>query len=271
MFPIRSKALLGGLLMFVMAAVARADVGDALVSCLNENLGKRLGGGESEHLAMEGLRLSGGEFNPADLGPDAPGTGDFVWGTLVTEVSVVNNKWSDSNAAVDCLPGDIIPFGSAEFGSTKVGAHHTAVVKDVILSSPLGASRPIALFHQNFDNNRTVQLATINVKNLTAGWLRIYRPKAREDVTNTYKITLVNSTSDAQHVKVMVDNAVINSFDLSADNTAGSFVSYTVSTTGTVPCLVLSDNVTTIYLQTAKGNSVANGDHGNAALLQLSK
>jgi hypothetical protein len=169
------------------------------------------------------------------------------------------------------LPGDIIQFGSAEFGTTKLDAHHTAVVKDVGLSTILGGSRPSTVFHQNFANNRTVQLATMDVKHLTAGWLRIYRPKVREDVTNTYKISLVNATSDAQHVKVMVDNAVINTFDLTADNTAGSFLCYTVSTTGTVPCLVLNDNTTTIYLQTAKGNSIANGTSGNAVLLQLSK
>jgi hypothetical protein len=271
MFSFRTQALLTGCLLLVITALAQADVGADLAGCLNENLGKRLGGGESEHLAMEGLRLSGGEFNPADFDADSPSTGDYVWGTLVTEISVVNNKWSDSNPAADCLPGDIIQFGNAEFGETKFAAHHTAVIKEVSSKTPPSSARPTAVWQQNFANNRTVQVAALDTKLLTAGWLRIYRPKAREDETNTYKITLVNSTSDAQQVKVMVDNSVINTFNLSADNTAGSFLCYTVSTTGTVPCLVLCDNTTTIYLQTAKGNSIAKDANGNNALLQLPK
>ncbi len=99
-----------------MTAIAQADVGSSLVNCLNENLGKRLGGGESDHLAREALRLSGGEFSSADLGTDSPETGDYVWGTLVTEISCVNNQWSDTNPDADCRPGDIIQYGNAEFG-----------------------------------------------------------------------------------------------------------------------------------------------------------
>lgn len=273
MFQLRSNSLLGALFCLMTAATAaQAEIGSSMVTYLNENLNNRLGGGESEHLATEALRVNEGEFINAELGVDSPATGDYVWGTLITVISYSNQKWSDSNPTAACQPGDIIQYGgSAEFGTTKYATHHTSVVNTVSASTQTAGSRPTAVFQQNFNNVRTVQNAAIDTKQLTAGWLRIYRPKAREDVTNTYKITLVNKTTDSQHVKVMVDNTTINSFTLTPANTASSFLSYTVSTTGTVPCLVHSDNITTIYMQTAKGNSIANAANGSVNLLQLNQ
>ena len=246
-------------------------IGSSMVTFLTGKAGVRVGGGECAHLATEALRVSGGEFYPADLGADSPATGDYVWGTLVTTITVtsttsgktVTYTVNDSAPTVAVLPGDVIQYcGSAKIGTATYSSHHTSVVKTVNTAT---ASRPTAVFQQNFGGVRTVQSATIDMTKLTAGSLRIYRPKARLDATNVWKFTVVNNESTAQTYTVMVGTTTVSTVSDTAVNTAGSFHVHKVGTTGTVPAIV--DGAATIYVQNALGDQVSGTP---VALQQLS-
>ena len=240
------------------------SIGNAMVTFLNGQLNSRVGGGKSAHLAIEGLRVSGAEFCPDDLGADFPGEGDHVWGTLVTVISVADGNWSDSNPANACQPGDVMQFGgSAIVGSVSYPVHFTVVVQTVSGER----HRPSAVYQQNLGGVRTVQSAAINLKQLSTGWVRIYRPTARVDATNTWKFTVVNNSSTPQAFTVMFDITTVSSMAATAANSNGSFFVFKVTTDGTVPCVVNNDN--TIYVETAKGNEIYNTDDGGLGIRQI--
>ena len=243
-------------------------IGSSMVTFLNGKASTRVGGGECAHMATEALRANGGEFIPSDLGADSPAAGDYVWGTLLTTVTYVSNTVTYSVPTAAILPGDIIQYGSGTKIGTATYLQHTSVVKTVNTAT---ASRPTAVFQQNFGSVRTVQSATIDLTKLTAGWLRIYRPKARVDVVNKWKYTVVNNATTSQTNTIMVGTSTVSTVSLTAANTAGSFKIATVTTTGTVPALVLSSNGTSIYLANAKGNEIYNPTTGTVGVRQLSQ
>jgi hypothetical protein len=227
-------------------------MGCAMVSYLQSKLNLRVGGGECAHMATETLRACGGEFVPADLGADYPSTGDYVWGDLVTVISYANKKWTDSNPSNPCQAGDVIQYGSGtKIGTASYSSRHTSVVSTVDSTK----KRPTNIYQQNFGGVRTVKTATIDVTKVTAGWIRIYRPKARINVTNKWKITVVNNATTSQTYTIMVGTSTVSTVSTTAANTSGSFKVQTVTTSGTVPCLVLS-NGQSIYLTNAKGNEI---------------
>ncbi len=245
--------------LFSVRAEAQ-NIGNSMVTYLNGKAGVRVGGGECAHMATEALRINGGEFYPGDLGADSPASGDYVWGTLVTTITVtsttsgktVTYTVNDSAPTAAVLPGDVIQFcGGAKIGTATYAAHHTAVVKTV---NTAAASRPTAVFQQNFNNVRTVQSATIDITKLTAGSLRIYRPKARLDAANTWKFTVVNNATTAQTYTVVVGTTTVSTVSDTAANTAGSFRVHKVGSTGTVPAVV--DGSASVYVQNAKGDEI---------------
>ena len=239
--------------------------GGALVTFLNGKLSTRLGGGDCAHMATEALRACGGEFVAADLGADSPATGDYVWGTLLTTISWTNSARVDSTPTAAILPGDIIQFGiNTKIGTATYSVRHTAVVQTVNTAT---ASRPTAVFQQNFGGVRTVKTATIDVTKLTAGWIRIYRPKARVDATNVWKFTVVNNATTSQSYTVMVGTTTVSTVSLTAANTAGSYRVHKVTTTGTVPCVV--NNTNSIYVQNAKGDEIYKPTTSTFGLRQL--
>lgn len=250
----------GGLAIVVctlLALEAEAQtIGSSMVTFLQGRVGTRVGGGECAHMATEALRVSGGEFVASDLGADYPSGGDYVWGTLVTVISR-STKWSDSNPTNKALPGDVIQYRNATFTYSKTSVvkvtQHTSVIAAVNTSG-----RPTSIYQQNYNKVRTVQTATIDVTKLTAGWIRIYRPIARTDATNQWKVTVVNNASTSQGYTVMVGSSTVSSVSLTAANTATSFRVHKLTTTGTVPCLVLA-NGQSIYLTNPKGNELYNG------------
>ena len=237
-------------------------IGSSMVTFLNGKLSTRLGGGECAHMATEALRASGGEFYQPDIGADSPAAGDLVWGTLVTTISF-GTAWTDSAPTAACLVGDIIQYGTGTKIGTATYARHTSVVQTVNTTT----KRPTAVFQQNFGSIRTVKSATIDVTKLTVGWIRIYRPKARVDATNTWKFTVVNNATTTQTYTVMVGTTTVSTVSATAANTAGSFRVHKVTTTGTVPCVVNNGN--SIYVQNAKGDEIYNPTTGTFGVRQL--
>lgn len=258
-----------------IAGPVHADIGSSMVTLLKGRVGVRVGGGECSQMATEALRICGGEFYPGDLGADSPGSGDYVWGTLVTVISY-GTSWSDSNPGNVCRPGDVIQYRNATFttsttvkGKTTTTTvncpHHTSVVSTVNSNG-----RPASIFQQNYSGIRTVQTATIDTTKLTAGWIRIYRPIPRTDTLDVWKMSVVNNSSSNQSVEVMVGTSTVMTLNLTQANTAASYMVYKVTTDGTVPCNVLS-NGSTIYSQTAKGDNIYNPTSTTVAIQQLTQ
>lgn len=263
------RGIIACLAGFALALPAEANtIGDSMALYLNGQIGKRVGGGECANMATEALRVGNGEFISKDLGPDSPNSGDYVWGTLVTVISCSNKVWSDSAPTVAVQVGDVIQYHSAVISGASY-SHHTSVVKSVTTGTSSKASRPTAVYQQNFNKVRTVQSATIDTTKLTAGWIRIYRPIARKDANNLWKVTLVNNASTSQTVSIMISTTVVGTLSLTAANTSGSFKTYYITTDGTVPCLVLSNNQT-IYLQNATSDSIYNPTSSTLAVQRLS-
>lgn len=232
-------------------------IGGAMVSFLDSRVGTQIGGGRSSHLAIEALRVAGGEFYPGDLGADSPGSGDRVWGTLVTVISNSNNSWSDSAPDAAVQPGDVIQYcGGVILGNAAYREHFTSVVQSVN-----SANRPATVYQQNFGDNPSVQVASIDTTNLVAGSLYIYRPINRIDAPNVWKFTVVNNTSKTQTYSVQVDINTVNR----VTGNGGSLISLKVETDGTVPAVVA--DTAYIYVENAKANEM----YGSfVALRQLS-
>ena len=240
-------------------------INNSMVTFLNGRVGTRVGGGECAHMAIEALRVAGGEFYRSDLGADSPASGDYVWGSLITVISYSNSKWSDSNPTIACLPGDVIQFGAGtKIATATYLTRHTAVVQAVNTKQ-----RPSAVFQQNFNAVRSVTTASIDVTKLTAGWIRIYRPIPRIDAANTWKFTVVNNASTQQTYSLMAGTTTIGSVTVTAANTSGSFYVHKVTTSGTVPNVVNNGN--SILVNNAKGDEIYNPSSGTFGIRQLTQ
>ncbi len=250
---------------FMSTAAQAQTIGDAMITYLDSQLNTRVGGGGSSHMASEALRVSGGEFYPGDLGADYPGVGDRVWGTVVTVIRFVDGSVTDSNPDNPCQPGDILQFGGpASFGDVTYPSNFTAVIRKCD-----GTNRSVTVYQQNFNRVRVVQSASVNLNQLTDGWVRIYRPKARVDVLGTWKFTVVNNASTSQTFTIMYDITTVARLTATASNTYGSYSIHKVTTDGAVPCVVNNDN--TIYVETAKANEIYTAVDGGFAFRQLAQ
>ncbi len=244
--------------------VEAQSIGDKMVTFLDGQVSSRVGGGGSSDMATEALRVAGGEFYPGDLGPNYPGDGDSVWGTLVTVIRVTDGVWYDSYPDSACQPGDVLQFGgSAKINDVSYPTRFTAVARTVN-----DKKRPSAVYQQNFNSVRTVKTAAIDVTQLSQGWIRIYRPIARVDADNSWKFTVVNNTPSSQPFTVMFGITTVSSQMASSANTSGSFYVFKITTDGTVPCVVNNDN--TIYVETGKGNEIISTTSNTTGLGQLS-
>lgn len=252
----------------LQATPAKAQsIGGGMVGYLKSRLNSRVGGGECDHMAIEALRVGGGEFVAADLGSDFPDAGDKVWGTQVTLISF-DTQWTDSNPSSQAQPGDVIQYNSAVFtladGSTiQTNTNHTSVIAAVDSNG-----RPTSVYQQNFNNVRTVQTAAIDPTTLTSGWMRIYRPIQRTDRVNEWKVTVGNRTDSDQDETVLVGINIDRTVSLTAANTTNSFAAQTITTDGTVPCVIL-DNAQSIFLQTSKGYRIYSGSNGSLSIKML--
>jgi hypothetical protein len=158
----------------------------AVVAFCERNLDKKIGSGECSHLAHEALRVAGAHFMF-----ETSKRGDYVWGTLVKQVTWEGGQGVDSSPKAKCQPGDVVQLRSAEFSFGKSGARHTAVIAVVDDSG-----RPTAIYEQNGSpDKRYVTKRTVDFTNLTGGWYAIYRPsKPRPDPRNPVEFSLLNHT-----------------------------------------------------------------------------
>lgn len=237
-----------------------STLGAAIVNYLQSKDGQRVGGGNSADLATEALRVAGAEFVADDLGADAPAAGDRVWGTLVTEYSAGMTAPSTNV----CRPGDILQLGDAQLNGKPCPAKFTAVVAEVETDG-----RPKKIFCQDFDGNRSVKIESLGVDQLDSGWMRVYRPKARIDRTDEWKITVVNNTTATQGYEVYAGVDVNATVQAAAANSAGSFFVHRVPTDGTVPN-VYTANGRSYFLEHGKAYELFTSTNG-VAIRQLAQ
>jgi hypothetical protein len=94
----------------------------------------------------------------------------------------------DKNPKFRCRVGDILQMRDAKFAGGQFAAHHTAIVAAVDANG-----YPTAVYEQNFNNRRFVTRASINLLQLTNGWVRAYRPVAPV-FRNRFEFTLTNNS-----------------------------------------------------------------------------
>jgi hypothetical protein len=209
---------------------ALADLNSQVVNFAISHLHQKVGGGECAHLASEALRAAGADF----VGRD-PGNGDYIWGTLITTIT----PGRDSNASAACRPGDIIQFQNVKTSGGWTADHHTAIVAAVD-----SRGRPTQVYEQNVGVNgkgkgagthdRTDRLdpLVLNSKTIIAGTVHIYRPVRRTDAAYKIQYTVVNDTKSPQTVMVYFNGKPQFTFSLDVINTAGSYTTRSVSSTG---------------------------------------
>lgn len=235
-----------------------------MVSWLEAKRGVRCGGGECTHAVGEALRIAGGEFYRADLGADSPTSGDYVWGTLLKEIKYANGVWTDSSPATQLMPGDIIQYRNTKFTyptRTVLAAHHTSVVANVY------AGWPTFILEQNYTGIRSVGKDSIDLKKLTQGYVRIYRPKARRD-SGKLKFTLVNNMTTSQTYTIKYGTQSVLSSSLAAANTKTSFTTLITSNATTTWTIVLS-NGQKVTISNAGGFEIYKTTSGAPAIRKL--
>lgn len=158
-------------LVLLAATTNPVSLNDAVVRYARSQRGQQVGDGECTRLLEEALRHTGGEGRRRR---ETPGKGDYVWGELLV---VVEPGKIEGNLA-DVKPGDLMQFRDAKFertdrrGVTKFEfPHHSAVVDRANARTGF-----ITVLHQNVNGKKTVTELTMNVNDLKAGWVRIYRP-----------------------------------------------------------------------------------------------
>jgi hypothetical protein len=231
-------------------------------------VGVRVGGGECAHAASEALRAAGAEFTNTDLGPDSPAAGDYVWGTLLKSISIVNGRWTDSKPTNKLLPGDIIQYRNAKFvypTATSTTTQHTSIVATVNT-----AGSATFVYEQNFNRTRSVRRNSIDLTKLVSGYLRVYRPKARVHRTGQTKFSLVNNRTSNQTITLLAGTSNLGSFPLTSANTLASYQTRWVTLTGTtLPVTLRLSNGASVSVLNAGGYEVYTTSAGAAAIRKL--
>lgn len=231
-------------------------------------VGTRVGGGECAHAASEALRSSGAEFTNADLGPDSPSAGDYVWGTLVKSISIVNGRWTDSKPATKLLAGDIIQYRNTKFvypTSTTTATQHTSVVAAVNT-----AGSATFVYEQNFNGIRSVRRNSIDLTKLVSGYLMIYRPKARVSRSGQTKFSLTNNRTANQTITLLVGTSNLGTFSLTSANTLASYQTRWVTLTGsTQPITLRLSNGASISVVNAGGYEIFTTSSGAPGIRRL--
>ena len=158
-------------------ATASNDVGNRVLAYSQAHLGKKAGGGECAHLAVEALKAAGAGGRQ----PDFPNRGDYVWGRLVANIRATQGRVEGMENFADIQPGDIVQLRDVRFvgrrgcrGTYRSHAdHHTVVIERI---DP--ANGVLHILHQNVNGVRRVMRDTYRIHDLQQGWLRVYRPVA---------------------------------------------------------------------------------------------
>jgi hypothetical protein len=153
----------------------RNVLGNDVLAFSLARLGRKVGGGECAHLAVEALKSAGAGGRRSD----APNAGDYVWGELVAYIPANLPKADALKLLTKVQPGDVIQMRNTRFEGKRPGrgtywtsaAHHTVLVERVD-----AAAGVLHILHQNWNGARHVVRGEQRIADLKQGWLRIFRP-----------------------------------------------------------------------------------------------
>ena len=156
------------------------SLGERIVAFCKANKGKQVGDGECAALAKAALKEV--DAKPRSTYPDNPNEGDYVWGKLVYFIEA-GPEGKRTGKEKDVRPGDVIQFCNTKFEWRSGGKNRsrTSVKHTAIVAAVEEDGKTWRIFHQNTDGKRFVEEASINLKQLKRGWLRVYRPIPKQD------------------------------------------------------------------------------------------
>jgi hypothetical protein len=163
--------IVAALTAFASAPAGAASAGElasAVADFCAQHLDQQVGDGQCAALADHALAAAGARVR---AGPDDPGPGDYVWGTLILRIVGHDGGPELTGDLGDVRPGDILQYRDTHF-ITAHFAHHTAVVAGVDPEHHL-----LTVYQQNIGGRKTVMKAPLRIDNLRAGWIRVYRPQ----------------------------------------------------------------------------------------------
>jgi hypothetical protein len=247
---------------------ASQTMNQQILNFCKTHLGQKVGGGECAHLANEALRVAGASFT----GSDPHHNGDYVWGTLITQITAHGGHRADSNPSVAVRPGDIIQFQNAYLSNGASYPQHTAIVASVD-----SHGRPTAVYEQNVGVNgkgktgvhdRFVKLDPINLNTMVSGTVHIYRAVARKDAPGEVQYSVVNDTHQVQTVTISHNGKPVTTMTLDTFNTLNSYRDgYVQSSSG--GNWTISVGRSTVALHNACGYEVYTTANGQAAIRQI--
>jgi hypothetical protein len=112
--------------------------------------------------------------------------------------------------------------------------HHTAIVASVDW-----AGRVTAVYQQNFNGVRAITRQPLDLSQLVAGSVKVYRPLPRTAVAGRFQFTVVNNTGASVFVTERAGTGV-SSYGLSRGNTTASYQIRTWTTTGVRPTITVA-------------------------------
>ncbi|MBP7808557.1 MAG: CHAP domain-containing protein [Bacteroidia bacterium] len=146
------KLFLGLIGAVVFSSLQTVPVAGKIMEFCKSNMGKKVDRGECWDLANMALNYAGADW-----------TGGFNFGDKI-DYKKENLK-----------PADILQFTNVKFmfpNRSMSFPKHTAIV-----SKAEGGK--ILVYHQNFNNKRSVDTLTINLENIKNGKIEAYRPKGK--------------------------------------------------------------------------------------------
>jgi hypothetical protein len=242
------------------------QVASSMVTYLNTQVGKRIGAGECADVPTEALRRAGGVFviNTTVL--------DYVWsGNMVTSISGRTTGGPVYSKPTNPIkPGDIIQYTNTKFSNGVTATHHTSVVAAVNSSGKV-----TQVFEQNIGKviNGTTQFLryvnkdAIDFAQLTAGYVKIYRPGVRVPTAGNFQFTVVNNADAAQAFTVKFATTSFSPVTLQKANVINSFTTYSCSGTGASFTITVGSSVLTV--QDAAGYEIYKVSTGKYGVRKL--
>jgi len=169
-------------------------------------------------VAVEALRVWGKEF----LFRNPKKDGDYVWGTLVKQMSRTKDGWTIDAPTAKVQVGDIIQYRDVAFPRMTV-SHHTSVVAVV---DPLGF--PKFVYEQNVGRpamcaNGPCSTTPLTLPKMTGGTVWIYRPTILASKPKHYKIVVLNNAGPGQSLQACIGGRPVVNMTPSAPGLLGSF------------------------------------------------
>jgi hypothetical protein len=162
----------------IVCAVAPAAEHEAteskIVAFCKKHLGEQVGSGECAALAKQALDSVGAKTR----WPEEPAAGDYTWGKLILTIEHTDTGIKFTGHREELAAGDVLQYRDAKFQGKKGKGHYTQSMPHhtAVVSSVEDKGETLKLYQQNTSGKRFVTEGEIHLEDLSAGWVRVYRP-----------------------------------------------------------------------------------------------